>query len=189
MGTVAGGDRDHQPAVLLTSACRHLQRFFTALFRCWDLSAGNMKWIYQVPILAAVVVRTPRLHFPTLSRAKGLGATQGCLLAVAGPGSCRRQTHGGHLLAGELLPLPQYRPGAGLQALGDQHGEAGPPAAVQVSAGSSKTMPQPRGLKPELLQQQLQHLPFPGALGAGWQVPAPRPVFLLSGSCSSPHWC
>lgn len=189
MGTVSGGDRDHQPAVLLTSACRHLQRFFTALFRCWDLSAGNMKWIYQVPILAAVVVRTPQLHFPTLSREKGLGATQGCLLAVAGPSSCRRQTHGGHLLAGELLPLPQYRPGAGLQALGDQHGEAGPPAAVQVSAGSSKTMPQPQGLKPELLQQQLQHLPFAGALGAGWQVPAPRPVFLLSGSCSSPRWC
>ncbi|NXC03005.1 PTH1R protein, partial [Orthonyx spaldingii] len=24
--------------------------------QCWDLSAGNMKWIYQVPILAAVVV-------------------------------------------------------------------------------------------------------------------------------------
>ncbi|XP_009318732.1 PREDICTED: parathyroid hormone/parathyroid hormone-related peptide receptor-like [Pygoscelis adeliae] len=23
---------------------------------CWDLSAGNMKWIYQVPILAAIVV-------------------------------------------------------------------------------------------------------------------------------------
>lgn len=26
--------------------------------RCWDLSAGNLKWIYQVPILAAVVVST-----------------------------------------------------------------------------------------------------------------------------------
>ncbi|KAI1230406.1 Parathyroid hormone/parathyroid hormone-related peptide receptor, partial [Lamprotornis superbus] len=25
--------------------------------QCWDLSAGNMKWIYQVPILTAVVVR------------------------------------------------------------------------------------------------------------------------------------
>ncbi|KAJ6654794.1 hypothetical protein lerEdw1_006483 [Lerista edwardsae] len=25
-------------------------------FKCWDLSAGNMKWIYQVPILAAIVV-------------------------------------------------------------------------------------------------------------------------------------
>ncbi|NWU27738.1 PTH1R protein, partial [Dyaphorophyia castanea] len=24
--------------------------------QCWDLSAGNMKWIYQVPILAAVLV-------------------------------------------------------------------------------------------------------------------------------------
>ncbi|NXB83169.1 PTH1R protein, partial [Vidua chalybeata] len=24
--------------------------------QCWDLSAGNMKWIYQVPILASVVV-------------------------------------------------------------------------------------------------------------------------------------
>uniref|UniRef100_A0A8D0F8D2 Parathyroid hormone/parathyroid hormone-related peptide receptor n=1 Tax=Strix occidentalis caurina TaxID=311401 RepID=A0A8D0F8D2_STROC len=24
--------------------------------QCWDLSAGNMKWIYQVPILAAIVV-------------------------------------------------------------------------------------------------------------------------------------
>ncbi|KAF3858139.1 hypothetical protein F7725_011340 [Dissostichus mawsoni] len=24
--------------------------------RCWDLSAGNLKWIYQVPILAAIVV-------------------------------------------------------------------------------------------------------------------------------------
>ncbi|KFV97184.1 Parathyroid hormone/parathyroid hormone-related peptide receptor, partial [Fulmarus glacialis] len=23
---------------------------------CWDLSAGNMKWIYQIPILAAIVV-------------------------------------------------------------------------------------------------------------------------------------
>lgn len=45
--------------------------------------------------------------------------------------------------AGELLPLPQHRPGAGLQALGDEHGEAGPPAAVQASAGSSKTMSWP----------------------------------------------
>lgn len=27
--------------------------------RCWDLSAGNLKWIYQVPILVAVVVSTP----------------------------------------------------------------------------------------------------------------------------------
>lgn len=26
--------------------------------RCWDLSAGNLKWIYQVPILVAVVVST-----------------------------------------------------------------------------------------------------------------------------------
>lgn len=24
--------------------------------RCWDLSAGDMKWIYQTPILAAIVV-------------------------------------------------------------------------------------------------------------------------------------
>ncbi|XP_042327513.1 parathyroid hormone/parathyroid hormone-related peptide receptor-like [Sceloporus undulatus] len=24
--------------------------------QCWDLSAGNMKWIYQIPILAAIVV-------------------------------------------------------------------------------------------------------------------------------------
>lgn len=31
--------------------------------RCWDLSAGNLKWIYQVPILVAVVVST-RLTFP-----------------------------------------------------------------------------------------------------------------------------
>uniref|UniRef100_A0A8C8BCA2 Parathyroid hormone/parathyroid hormone-related peptide receptor n=1 Tax=Otus sunia TaxID=257818 RepID=A0A8C8BCA2_9STRI len=27
-----------------------------ASWECWDLSAGNMKWIYQVPILAAIVV-------------------------------------------------------------------------------------------------------------------------------------
>ncbi|XP_051968347.1 parathyroid hormone 3 receptor [Xyrauchen texanus] len=25
--------------------------------QCWDISAGNLKWIYQVPILAAIVVR------------------------------------------------------------------------------------------------------------------------------------
>ncbi|MED6233318.1 Parathyroid hormone/parathyroid hormone- peptide receptor, partial [Ataeniobius toweri] len=24
--------------------------------RCWDISAGNLKWIYQVPILVAVVI-------------------------------------------------------------------------------------------------------------------------------------
>lgn len=30
--------------------------------RCWDLSAGNLKWIYQVPILVAVVVSTPPTH-------------------------------------------------------------------------------------------------------------------------------
>uniref|UniRef100_A0A8C0ZJG8 Parathyroid hormone/parathyroid hormone-related peptide receptor-like n=1 Tax=Cyanistes caeruleus TaxID=156563 RepID=A0A8C0ZJG8_CYACU len=42
------------------------------------------------------------------------------------PGCCR----------GELLPLPQHRPGIGLQALGDHHGQAGSPAAVQASAGS-----------------------------------------------------
>lgn len=30
---------------------------FIPMFRCWDISAGNLKWIYQVPILAAIVVR------------------------------------------------------------------------------------------------------------------------------------
>uniref|UniRef100_A0A8C0VMC8 Parathyroid hormone/parathyroid hormone-related peptide receptor-like n=1 Tax=Cyanistes caeruleus TaxID=156563 RepID=A0A8C0VMC8_CYACU len=40
------------------------------------------------------------------------------------PGCCR----------GELLPLPQHRPGIGLQALGDHHGQAGSPAAVQEAA-------------------------------------------------------
>lgn len=29
-----------------------------SLLRCWDLSAGNLKWIIQVPILAAIVVST-----------------------------------------------------------------------------------------------------------------------------------
>lgn len=33
-----------------------------ALSRCWDLSAGNLKWIYQVPILAAIVVRKGDLN-------------------------------------------------------------------------------------------------------------------------------
>lgn len=33
--------------------------------RCWDLSAGNLKWIYQVPILAAVVVSTHLLCVPS----------------------------------------------------------------------------------------------------------------------------
>lgn len=32
--------------------------------RCWDLSAGNLKWIYQVPILAAVVVSICLLFDP-----------------------------------------------------------------------------------------------------------------------------
>jgi len=35
----------YPPAVLLFICCR-----------CWDLSAGSLKWIYQVPILAAIVV-------------------------------------------------------------------------------------------------------------------------------------
>ncbi|KAK2522414.1 hypothetical protein Q9966_012604 [Columba livia] len=30
--------------------------------QCWDLSAGNMKWIYQVPILAAIVDACPHLQ-------------------------------------------------------------------------------------------------------------------------------
>lgn len=30
---------------------------FILTLRCWDISAGNLKWIYQVPILAAIVVR------------------------------------------------------------------------------------------------------------------------------------
>lgn len=30
--------------------------FVVYLHRCWDLSAGNLKWIYQVPILVTVVV-------------------------------------------------------------------------------------------------------------------------------------
>lgn len=42
------------------------------LSRCWDLSAGNMKWIYQVPILAAIVVRIPWLNPPIPFR-KGAG--------------------------------------------------------------------------------------------------------------------
>ncbi|XP_023803832.1 parathyroid hormone/parathyroid hormone-related peptide receptor-like, partial [Cyanistes caeruleus] len=35
---------------------------------CWDLSAGNLKWIIQVPILAAIVVKelthSPKSHLP-----------------------------------------------------------------------------------------------------------------------------
>ncbi|XP_043910889.1 parathyroid hormone/parathyroid hormone-related peptide receptor-like [Protopterus annectens] len=31
-------------------------RAFLADTQCWDLSAGNLKWIYQVPILAAITV-------------------------------------------------------------------------------------------------------------------------------------
>lgn len=48
---------------------------------------------------------------------------------------------GGWLLAGELLPLPQHRAGAGLQTVGDEHREAGPPAAVQASAGLAHPLP------------------------------------------------
>lgn len=29
--------------------------------RCWELSAGNIKWIYQVPILTAIGVRVLNL--------------------------------------------------------------------------------------------------------------------------------
>lgn len=31
---------------------------YHSLLRCWDLSAGNLKWIVQVPILASIVVST-----------------------------------------------------------------------------------------------------------------------------------
>ncbi|KAA8581588.1 hypothetical protein FQN60_003169 [Etheostoma spectabile] len=31
-------------------------RTHISVFRCWDISAGNLKWIFQVPILAAIVV-------------------------------------------------------------------------------------------------------------------------------------
>lgn len=32
--------------------------------RCWELSAGNIKWIYQVPILTAIGVRVLHLLLP-----------------------------------------------------------------------------------------------------------------------------
>lgn len=46
---------EHRESLILT----YLWLIPVLLFiscRCWDLSAGNLKWIYQVPILAAVVV-------------------------------------------------------------------------------------------------------------------------------------
>uniref|UniRef100_A0A8C5TVS8 PTH/PTHrP type I receptor n=1 Tax=Malurus cyaneus samueli TaxID=2593467 RepID=A0A8C5TVS8_9PASS len=44
--------------------------------QCWDLSAGNMKWIYQVPILAAVVVRILWMNLPFPFGARGLIETR-----------------------------------------------------------------------------------------------------------------
>ena len=35
--------------------------FSPSVTRCWELSAGNIKWIYQVPILTAIGVSS--LHF------------------------------------------------------------------------------------------------------------------------------
>lgn len=37
---------------------------FSSACRCWDISAGNLKWIYQVPILAAIVVRNVDILTP-----------------------------------------------------------------------------------------------------------------------------
>lgn len=62
------------------------RRFFAHLFRCWDLSAGNMKWIYQVPILAAIVVRIPWLSLLILFGERGLRETQS--VRLWSPGLC-----------------------------------------------------------------------------------------------------
>lgn len=40
--------------------------------RCWDLSAGNLKWIYQVPILVAVVVSTCSSFPPVVLKSKSI---------------------------------------------------------------------------------------------------------------------
>lgn len=40
--------------------------------RCWDLSAGNLKWIYQVPILVAVVVSTCSSFPPFVLKSKSI---------------------------------------------------------------------------------------------------------------------
>lgn len=33
--------------------------------RCWELSAGNIEWIYQVPILTAIGVSVYQIHVQT----------------------------------------------------------------------------------------------------------------------------
>lgn len=43
--------------------------------RCWDLSAGNLKWIYQVPILVAVVVSTCSAFPPLCWKARVFHST------------------------------------------------------------------------------------------------------------------
>uniref|UniRef100_A0A8B9ZEK3 Parathyroid hormone/parathyroid hormone-related peptide receptor n=1 Tax=Anas platyrhynchos TaxID=8839 RepID=A0A8B9ZEK3_ANAPL len=76
--------------------------------QCWDLSAGNMKWIYQVPILAAVVVRTPQLHFPTLSREKAPALRWGTRGWLAGPSSPPRVSPLRKLLKSTLVLMPLF---------------------------------------------------------------------------------
>ena len=36
--------------------CQFICESFFSCFRCWELSAGDIKWIYQAPILAAIGV-------------------------------------------------------------------------------------------------------------------------------------
>lgn len=79
--------------------------FADAALRCWDISAGNLKWIYQVPILAAIVVRKNTFRF--LLSLEHFTVSM-CLFCIAPP-------------AGEFPSLHQYNPRVGIQTVGNQH--------------------------------------------------------------------
>lgn len=101
---MAGGAGGHQLVILLTSEFRFFQGVSAGLFRCWDLSAGNMKWIYQVPILAAIVVRIPWLNLPIPLGERGSIETQSCCPVVTGVG-----------------PQPPWHPGRAHKMRRDAH--------------------------------------------------------------------
>lgn len=59
-------------------ACHFIHGSSFSCLRCWELSAGNIKWIYQAPILAAIGVSVKSL----CSGKKGIECTIKLLLKL-----------------------------------------------------------------------------------------------------------
>ncbi|KAL2295305.1 hypothetical protein Nmel_018469 [Mimus melanotis] len=136
--------------------------------QCWDLSAGNMKWIYQVPILTAVVVN----FFLFLNIVRVLASKLW------------------ETTTGKLDPRQQYRqvPHVLLFSQDSSQRLLGTVGALQALADSSKVSPLRKLLKSTLVLMPLfgvhyvvfMAMPYTEVSGLLWQIQMHYEMFFNS---------